>query len=200
VGAVEALGELVRQYRDSPSPVLPNQLALLRLLDKAGCETLRGDLQRHGLPWEVRMATQRTWEMIPDQPGLYMFVWRPWFRFDVAEEQRPIDLVQVLYVGQAGSGKYRQATLRSRYKTGYSKYFPSDPARLWEEREVLRRNDRLERYLSLQPLEYWFTVIEAREQIGLLEDRLLQMLNPVINRDRRPKLVRGAAQPAFRPS
>ena len=140
--------------------------------------------------------TKRTWEMIPDEPGLYMFVWRPYFRFDVAAG-RNIDLEQVLYLGQAGAGKYKQATLRSRYKSGYSKYFPGDPARLWEEHEVIQRHGRLQRYLALRPLEFWFTVIQDRDQIALLEDRLLQLLNPPINQDRRPKLVRGNARPAF---
>jgi hypothetical protein len=190
------LSELILRHRDSPSPALPMQLPLLRLLDRPGCQMLRDDLAKHGQPWEMRTPAKRTWEMIPDKPGLYMFVWRPWFRFEVAAG-RTLDLEQVLYLGQAGAGQYRQATLRGRYKSGYSKYFPGDPARLWDQRDIIQRHDRLESYLTLQPLEYWFTVIEDREEIALLEDRLLQMLNPPINRDRRPKLIRGASRPAF---
>jgi hypothetical protein len=192
----DSLADLVLRHRDSPSPVLHNRVALLRLLDEAGSKALSADLTRHAQPWEMRAAANRTWEMVPDEPGLYMFVWRPFFRFEVTGG-RNVDLEQVLYLGQAGAGKYRQATLRSRYKSGYSRYFPGDPARLWEEREVVQRHGRLQRYLALRPLEFWFTVIEDREQIALLEDRLLQLLNPLINRDRRPKLVRGPAQPAF---
>lgn len=193
---MDTLADLVLRHRDSPSPVLHNHLALLRLLDEAGSKALSADLSRDAQPWEMRVATKRTWEMVPDEPGLYMFVWRPFFRFEVTEGGN-VGLERVLYLGQAGAGQYRQATLRSRYKSGYSKYFPGDPAQLWDEREVIQRNARLERYLTLRPLEFWFTVVQNREQIGLLEDRLIQMLNPPINRDRRPKLVRGRAQPAF---
>lgn len=191
-----SIAALVTRHRDSPSPTLPMQLPLLRLLDQAGCKLLRDDLAEHGHPWELLTPSKRSWELIPDQPGLYMFVWRPWFRFDVAAG-RTIELEQILYLGQAGAGQHRQATLRSRYKSGYSKYFPGDPARLWDDREIIQRHDKLERYLTLRPLEYWFTVIEDREEIAHLEDRLIQLLNPPINRDRRPKLIRGAARPAF---
>ena len=194
-GGAAQLSDLVLRHRDSPSPVLRNEMPLLRLLDKAGCQMLSQDLSAHG-PWEVRKAGRQTWEMIPDEPGLYMFVWRPWFRFDVSGG-RPVDLEQVLYAGMAGAGKYAQSTLRSRYKSGYAKYFPGDPELLWEPSEVIMRNDRLERFLSLEPLEYWFTVISDRGQIGLLEDRLLQLLNPLINQDRIPKLVRKPSRPAF---
>lgn len=194
---VESLPDLVLRHRDSPSPVLHTRLALLRLLDKAGSCALRDDLSRHAQPWERLVATKRTWEMVPAEPGLYMFVWRPFFQFEVADGL-DLDLEQVLYLGQAGAGKYRAATLRSRYKSGYSRYFPGNPALLWDEREVIQRHARLERYLALQPLEFWFTVVQDREKIGLLEDRLIQMLNPPVNRDRRPRLVRGPARPAFK--
>jgi hypothetical protein len=157
---------------------------------------LQGDLQRHATPWEAHKATERLWEMLPDEPGLYMFVWRPSFRFDVAENRCPGDLYQVLYIGQAGAGKDLRTTLKNRYKN-YRRYLKANPAMLWEPDEPVTRPKRLERYLNLRPLEYWYAVVEDRNQIALLEDRLMQLLNPPLNRVRGPKLRLGAAQSAF---
>ena len=195
--APEDLEALILRHRDSPSPYLGIDWALLRMLDRRGCQSLRDDLEKVSDAWEVRTATASTSDMIPDEPGLYMFVWRPWFRFKVAESSRPGDLAEILYVGLAGAGKYAQATLKSRYHTGYRKYFPGNPAALWNQTEPTQRHGRLERYLSVTPLEYWFLVVKDRDQISLLEDRLIQLLNPPINRSRIPKVVRGTTQPAF---
>lgn len=190
------IAELCTRYRDSASPTLRVDWALLRLLDRHHCTMIEKDLAKHATPWEVYTAKERLWEMLPDKPGLYMFVWRPPFQFDVGEDRRPGDLYQVLYVGQAGAGKQQNSTLRQRYKN-YSRHLRASPAQLWDHDEPIVRSKRLDRYLTLRPLEYWYTVVEDRSEIALLEDRLLQLLNPPINRDRRPKLVSRPARPAF---
>ena len=193
---IDEIAELVLRHRDSDSPVIEVEWALLRLLDKNHCSMLEKDLGTRACPWEVHLATERLWEMLPSKPGLYMFVWRPPFRFEVAEGRRPGDVHQVLYIGQAGAGDGATTTLRERYKS-YSRYLRGSPERLWGQGEPITRPKRLERYLTLRPLEYWFAVVEDRGQIALLEDRLLQLLNPPVNRERRPKLIARTPRPAF---
>lgn len=193
---IDELARLVVRYRDSPSPMLQVEWALLRLLDATHCSMLQNDLHEHASQWEVCAATGDLWKMLPDRPGLYMFVWRPPFGFQVAEGRRSGDLYQVLYVGQAGAGHGTTSTLRDRYKT-YTRHIGGSADLLWQRDEPISRASRLDRYLKLRPLEYWFTVVEDRAQIKLLEDRLLQLLNPPVNRDRRPRLVRGEPRPAF---
>jgi hypothetical protein len=193
------LSTLTVRYRDADSPVLGVEWALLRLLDKVGCEQLRKDLRSDGQPWEMMMATERAWEAIPDEPGLYAFVWRPWFAFDLANSRR--DLHQVLYVGKAGvddSQKRTAGGLRQRYRS-YVKHLRSQPDALWSRTEPRTRTQLLDRYLCLQPLEYWYTVIPSYEQVPALEDRLIKMLNPPCNKQRTPKITArlGPPVPAF---
>jgi hypothetical protein len=195
------LSSLIAQYRDADSPVLSVNWALLRLLDQAGSEHLREDLRKVGQPWEIMTATERAWEAVPDEPGLYLFVWRPWFAFDVVDTQPCGDLRQVLYVGKAGTddaGRRTGSSLRQRYRS-YSKHLRSDPDVLWSRSEPRTRSELLDRYLCLRPLEYWFTTVERYEHVPVLEDRLIKMLNPPCNRQRVPKITArlGRATPAF---
>lgn len=180
--------------------------ALLRLLDRAGTGALCRDLADLGNGWEVFEATERLWERLPDQPGLYMFVWRPWFRFTmmetaVAETTRPDSTSQILYIGQAGSSTNDTGnTLRLRYKS-YRKFIRSDPNGLWAAPPTLRiSRPTLLEYLALRPLEYWFTVVEDRSTIKGLEARLLNMFNPPLNQAGLPKTIGArtkSPQPAF---
>jgi len=195
----DAFAPLVRRYRDAHSPTLDVNWALLRLLDRPLCEQLTIDLKNESLPWEVHTVTERTWEAVPEEPGLYMFLWRPHFAFDVAENQRPGDLAQVLYVGKAGADDYGQPStgnLRIRCKD-YVKYVRGDPEILWKSSEPRTRPQLLSRYLTLRPLEYWFTVVPRHSEIPLLEDRLIKLLNPPCNIQRLPKLVSLPAERAF---
>lgn len=195
------LSSLVVRYRDADSPVLGVDWALLRLLDQASCRQLCDDLRNAGQPWEILTATEQAWEAIPDEPGLYMFVWRPWFALDVANARSHGELRQVLYVGKAGAddaGDRTKGGLKQRYRT-YVKHLRSDPDALWSRTEPHTRAELLDRYLCLRPLEYWFTVIPQYEHVPMLEDRLIKMLNPPCNRQRTPKITGkfGPARPAF---
>jgi len=195
----DAFAPLVRRYRDAHSPTLDINWALLRLLDRPLCEQLTTDLRSEGGPWEVHVATERTWEVVPEEPGLYAFLWRPPFAFDVAENKRPGDLAQVLYVGKAGasdSGQPTTGNLRQRYKE-YVKYVRGDPEVLWKGNEPRTRVQLLGRYLTLRPLEYWFTVVPRHSEIPHLEDRLIKLLNPPCNLQRLPRLVSLPAERAF---
>jgi len=175
--------------------------ALLRLLDQFGCEQLQADLGSEGHPWEIMTATEHGWEAVPDEPGLYLFVWRPWFAFNVANARCDGDLRQVLYVGKAGAddaGNPTNGGLKQRYRS-YVKHLRSEPDVLWSRSEPRTRTQMLDRYLCLRPMEYWFTVIPRHDQVPQLEDRLIKMLNPPCNKQRVPRITArlGPATPAF---
>lgn len=193
----DAFDPLVRRYVDAPSPGLRIDLGLLRLLDRAYCQSLEQDLRNFASPWEVRAATDQLAEMLPDAPGIYMFVWRPPFTFCLADGGVSAGPFHILYVGQAGGEKSSSGTLRGRYK-GYRKHLSGDPEALWVDGTIPDRRDALlARYLTLRPLEYWFSIIEDKRRISLLEDRLIKLLNPPLNTNQGPKLRPHSAKPAF---
>jgi hypothetical protein len=201
---IDPLARLIHRHRDEPSPTLPAEWALLRLLDIAVTNTLADDLRTGGTPWEAYEATERLWEMLPDSPGLYMFVWRPWFRFHVAETSvaagppKPDSVAQILYIGQAGASVYGDgSTLKQRYKS-YRRHIRADPKVLWNAAQPMTR-PQLSRYLALRPLEYWFTVVEDRAEVKSLESRLLAMFNPPMNKNELPRIKSRfkPPQPAF---
>lgn len=199
----DPFSRLVHRHRDEPSPTLPVEWPLLRLIDQAGTGTLVQDLTESGAPWESYEATERLWEMLPESPGLYMFVWRPWFRFRMAEPSaatdiKPNAMSQILYIGQAGASPDNGgSTLRHRYRS-YCRHLRADPKVLWTPTLRLTRPD-LARYLTLRPLEYWFTVVNDRSEIKSLETRLIELFNPPINQRNSPKIRShfGRPQPAF---
>lgn len=196
------LSALVARHRDSDSPVLPVDWALLRLLDESGCRQLQSDLAAEGGAWEVLTATEHAWEAVPDQPGLYLFVWNPWFALDLADATRRGDLRQVLYVGKAGAddaGTPTSGGLRQRYRS-YVKHLRSSPDSLWSRTEPRTRTQLLDRYLCLRPLEFWFTAIPSHAEVPLLEDRLIKILNPPCNRQRAPRITARLDNDARRPA
>lgn len=189
------LTALVAKHRDRDSPTLAVELALQRLLDVRDCLALQNTVAAVAGPWEAHAASERLYENLPAEAGIYMFVWRPPFHFDVHQGRRPFDLTQVLYVGRAGGGSSTN-TLKARYKD-YRKYLRGDPAGLWEEGEPITRPTRLARYLTLRPLEYWCAVISDPAEVDSVEARLTKLLNPPLNKDRRPKLRPKPAVEAF---
>lgn len=165
----------------SPSPSVATQLPVDPLMNAAHCQAIAEKLAEVGGIWEKRKATQTLWREIPASKGLYMFVWRPDFAFQMAAPQgSSYSPATVIYIGQAGFNSSN--TLRQRYKGEYSKYLSEDPAILWEEVDRETRADRLRRFLQLRPLEYWYTEIDDPASIKQLESALLRMFRPVVNR------------------
>lgn len=119
-----------------------------------------------------------------------MFVWRPWLAFDLADNPAR-DFGQVLYVGLAGTlrdGDSNKSTLKQRYKH-YRQFLAAEPEELWSSNEPVTREQRLGRYLTLRPLEYWCLVIKDVHNLLNLETRLIATLNPPCNTKDTPILV-----------
>lgn len=187
---------LVAEHRDRVSPVLELQVPLLRLLDANGLAHFTTKIQTVAAGWEVAMATDHLWESLPSTPGLYMFVWRPEFRFPMSQHDRPDSLSYILYIGQTG-GEGSAQTLKDRYKD-YRRFLAGSPAQLWEPGPFAEtRKTKLARFLTLRPLEYWYCVVKSPAEVDLLEDQLIKLLNPPLNGPRSPKVRLKPPQPAF---
>jgi hypothetical protein len=195
----EHTDRVVARHRDEPSPALPVDWGILRLLDERHCRGLQHDLADWATEWEVQRATPDLHKSLPDEAGLYMFVWRPPFEFEVAEQMRAGGIHQIIYVGQAGgAGNGSANTLRLRYRD-YQDFLKREPSAMWAEPVGAGRRDVLSRYLTLRPLEYWFSIVKDRARIVNLERRLIQLLNPPGNITGGPVLRPSRPVPALRP-
>lgn len=184
----DAFTRMVQRHREEDSPALPIEVGLLRMLDADNCQQLDRDLREFASPWEVHQATENLASALPDEPGLYMFVWRPQFQFQVDSRPSHGSFPQLLYVGQAGASKSDDGnTIRQRYKE-YRRYLRANPESLWTDSEPKTREQRLSRYLPLRPMEFWCTTVADRHRIRGLEKRLIRLWNPPLNESDRPKL------------
>ncbi|CAL9297387.1 hypothetical protein SUDANB180_04859 [Streptomyces sp. enrichment culture] len=174
----DALTRMVQRHREEDSPGLPIEVGLLRMLDGESCRQLDQDLREFASPWEVHQATDNLAPALPDEPGLYMFVWRPQFQFTVDSRPSYGSFPQLLYVGQAGASKSDSGnTIRQRYKE-YRRYLRANPESLWTDSDPKTREQRLSRYLPLRPMEFWCTTVMDRNRIRGLEKRLIRLWNP----------------------
>lgn len=141
-------------------------------LDYRYCSALMATMEAVGARWEVRRATPALGRRLPRTAGLYMFVWRPYFRLtlsDGASQALPF----VLYVGRAG-GSDNSNTLRARYAEYAELLRPiSDPVPA-----PLARNSRLKELFAIAPLEFWYCAPSEVGALPLLERRLIDVLLP----------------------
>jgi hypothetical protein len=126
-----------------------------------------------------------------------MFVWRPEFTLRFAAPPEIERLSWVLYVGKAGKQGGTTDTIKHRYIGEYSKYVGKDPSCLWDSNAPKDREDRLARYLTLRPLEYWFLIVEDLRDILILERKLIRLLRPPLNQQHGPRIRPGKPVPAF---
>jgi hypothetical protein len=199
----DRLAAAVDRHRSDPSPLLEFQVRLGNFLDRKFCSQLQADLKSNSTTgWRVVKAKPQSANVIPKEPGLYMFVWD--VGFELPADSKGIQSLQssyVLYVGQAGAeagASTSNSTLRSRYETGYKKVVGKDPEALWSHSNPRSRDERLAKYLSLSPLYYWCLPIANRASIGGLETRMIELFNPPLNAQsgRRMKPT-GKSVPAF---
>lgn len=128
--------------------------------------------------------------LLPDRHGIYMFCWEPALQFEFEDSSKRFDWC--LYVGKADN-----TTFRSRFQSEYKNYVGGDPKLLFKRIENPDRKKRLAKYLCLQPLSIWCLPIDDKELIPDLEDKLIDLLNPPLNKQ---KSIRGtlcAAEKAF---
>ena len=201
--STQQFNQLFVKFRDETTHPISFEPSLERLMDSNECLILTDILHDAGLKWERKPATSTLWSMLPDERGLYMFVWCPVLVFHCAnrDDTSVTDyepLRWVLYVGKAGIEDGQSDTLKQRYKNGYSKYVGQDPSPLWNKRptENTRREELLARYLTVRPLELWYLVLENESDIRMLEKRLIKTLNPPLNKQHGRRLIPGKPEPA----
>ena len=163
---------LVNRY----NPPLPLQLSLPldAAIDRAFCEQMSRSVLAKG-QWQVHEATKDLAEHLPDQPGLYLFIWRIPFPMPTLRD-KTMHMRSVLYVGQAGADN-NTGTLRKRYQSEYASIVGADPAALWQS-DMSSRASRLSRVLNLRHLEYWHIINQARDHLRDYETILIRFFNP----------------------
>ncbi len=185
------------KFRDEPVAHLHFQPSIDLLVDGKFCKSIDETIHAAGVKWERKVAVDSLGSSLPDECGLYMFVWRPELIFRFSAAPAAERLSWALYVGKAGTQDGTRDTLRQRYLSEYSKYVGKDASCLWDTKPIEKREHKLARYLTLRPLEYWFlTMLEVRD-IEVLERRLIRMLNPPLNSQHGVKIRPGKPEPAF---
>lgn len=176
------LGSALALNRDEhiqlPFEVAPH---VARLLDVAHCEQVSQALDSYLMKWERARATRELWEALPNEPGLYMFVWAPEISFSLADSKTPFKIQYVIYIGQAGWSS--DNTIKLRYKGEYSKYLDEYPESLWESwPKETKRKERFKRFFQLRPLQFWYATCRSRStELGSLERKLIRLLSPPVN-------------------
>lgn len=187
--------QTLARHREDPPAGIVMMLPIHHQMDKDFCGAVSDDLAKCGAAWEKRLATPDLWKQLPDESGIYMFVFTSSLCLQTTSETYSPSWV--LYVGRAGSGSSRR-TIRDRYKGEYSRYVGKDPEILWTAGVPSSRDDRMSQYLTIYPLYYWYTTVAQRERIPHIEDRLIKLLAPMINGRQLPRLRAQPPQPAFR--
>jgi hypothetical protein len=189
--------QLLHKFRDEPATSLLFQPAIELLIDDEFCKGVDKAIHDAGVKWERRTAVDGLGDSLPDERGLYMFVWRPqlMFRFDSMPATERLSWT--LYIGKAGTEEGTQDTIRNRYRSEYRKYVGKDASCLWDQTTPVDREQRLARFLTLRPLEYWFLTMRNVRDILILERKLIRLLRPPLNQQHGVKIRPGKTIPAF---
>lgn len=182
--------------RTSPVVGLSQEHPITYQMDADYCAAISDELRQYGGEWEVRKATPTLWKQIPEKCGVYLFLFESPLALKTAMGADFHPRV-VLYVGRAGD-QLSKKTLRDRYRYEYSKYVGGDLTLLWGEDRASNRAERLARYLTVYPLQYWFSTIEDNNRIAEVERSLIKLLNPPLNVAGRAKVRFSSPSPAFR--
>lgn len=171
----------VQQFRDEPIGGLHFGPAAEKLLDHTAMSTLHSQMASAASHWERFVATRDLETQIPKRNGIYMFVWASGPKFDFGHMPADHQVKWILYIGKAGVEDGVRDTLRDRYRS-YRKWIGGDPALLWSSSSgTASRERRLERFLTLRPLEYWCLVLDDVSRLRVLEKRLIAMFRPPLN-------------------
>lgn len=161
-----------------------------QMSDPLHCQRLRDALGDMGVQWQVREASPTLQRILPRSPGLYMFVWEPYFRAMLAAGQE-VMFPEVLYVGRAG-GNQSSNTLQARYAE-YAQYLSGQ-----QEEGASGRRQRLTNLFQRKRLRYWFARVDDRSKLQEMENHLIDLFDPPGNIQRsRPLMRKKATIPAF---
>lgn len=187
--------QFLKERHDEPAAAIHFAPCIERLLDEELCQSVVQIMQTSGVKWERFAAHDNLAAQLPAARGVYMFVWCPPIAFGFTETQQQ-SLPWILYVGKAGTKGGVADTLPARYKT-YQTHIGKPPAKLWDQRPPCTREERLARYLTLRPLEYWFITLDEVQKITRLEKHLIKLFRPPINDQHARCLRPGRSAPAF---
>jgi len=189
------ISQLLAFHREGPNMGLEIFIPLNYQMDLEFCDATSSALAKSGGAWEVKKATPDLWRQLPKEGGLYMFVFESALSLSLASETT-VPARAILYIGKAG-GQDGQGTLRDRYRKEYSNYIGKDPGVLWNGVHPTNRKARLERYLTIFPLQYWFIVLNNLEEVKKLEGNLIKIFNPPLNTAGRAIIKVQPPKPAF---
>lgn len=194
--SVEIVRKTLSRNRTKPAIGLIQEIPISLQMDIDFCGAIEEEIGKHGEKWERRKATASLGEHIPAKNGIYMFVLESQLGFQSAVGGifKP---AWIIYIGRAGN-EVSQRTLKDRYKGEYSKYIGGDPDILWSDSAVNSRAERLKKYLSIYPLWYWYCVVDDRTKICDIEDNLIKIFNPPLNKVGKARLTFSQEAPAFR--
>jgi hypothetical protein len=195
MSSAEEIKRLLTLHKLDPPVGLSQEHPITYQMDSEYCQTLSREINQYGGQWEIRKATPTLWRQIPEKCGVYLFLFESPLALTTADG-RIFNPRLVLYVGRAGDHQSRK-TLRDRYRTEYCKYVGGDLGKLWVEQRAATRADRLSRYLPM-PLQYWFCAIEEYSKIAGIEQSLIKLLNPPLNKAGKSKVKISPPVPAFR--
>ena len=189
---MEAWNQLVDRNPNTKAEPVKVELPIHFLLNSRFSGLVKEDLAKYGTNWEKRDVREGMYQTLPDLGGLYLFVWRPVPGL-IKTDFGSFDFPTVLYAGKA------EISLRNRYKSEYEKHVEEATLEaFWTgTAENEKRIEKLRRFFSLKPLEFWFTVIEERSHIPNLEARLITLLSPPANQQKKLKAA-VAATPIWR--
>jgi hypothetical protein len=154
---------------------------------------LLNDLKSVASPWESYPLGANVFQLLPADPGLYMFVWGP-AALTFSTDKDPLCFQKILYIGKAS------VSLKDRFRSEYRRIIETaDPSLFWHDTPAETRQARLQRLLSLEPIDLWFCRIPSTkvDLIDNLETRLIELINPPGNFQRKLKPI-GAPQPIWR--
>jgi len=172
----------ISRFRDTPASGLFFAPALEKFLDESVVRDIQEEFRGNGLKWERLNATPALASQLPRLRGIYMFVWTPGPVFEFASGSHRHHTAWILYIGKAGVEGGASDTFQDRYRHAYQRYVGGDPSVVWDgELPGAGREDRLKRYLTLRPLQYWYLPLTDVGYIPILERRLVQLFRPPLN-------------------
>lgn len=191
-------GQLIHKHRDELASMLEFCPRIEKLVDTEHCSQIQNFLHGFGAKWERRPAQRALGESLPNEQGLYMFVWTPKFEFQF-DTGKSDPIHWIVYVGKAGIVDGKCDTIKSRFQSEYKYYVGCDSAALWDSTPTENREQRLKKYLNLWPLNFWYMPLGGVpvKDIELAERQLIRLFNPPLNVTHTRRLRPSKSEPAF---